>query len=277
MTKRSIFGLLIFIALIALTGIMFGAVFCLRNQNVKVIDGSTIVVDSSEIIKTAGLKNGQSIFMIDKDKAINNIEKAYPHIKVIQIKTIGLRSIQICVRSRHEMYYTEVNEKFYVLDEDLKVLNIIEEETSEPTNLTKIATGELNISTEAEICDFVGTNHQRNVAYDLFVAMNTVVTKNNGGNEEYLTRQDICDLLKTIEFEEFESFNKVIITTKYGVKLDIENPESNLRNKINICFSTIEQFVLIANNKEKSGTIKIYYDLNNEMQCVYIPETLASE
>ncbi|MBQ8615310.1 MAG: FtsQ-type POTRA domain-containing protein [Clostridia bacterium] len=281
MTKKSIIWLAIFVTLIALIGILFGAVFCLRNQNVKVVDGSALLVDKSEIIQTAGFKNGKSIFMIDKDKAISNIEAKYPHIKVVQIKTTGLLSIEISVRTRHEMYYTEANEKYYVLDEDLKVLNIIEETTSEsePTNLTKIVAGEISISTTTEVCDFVGTNHQRLVAYDLFVAMNTVVTKTDGETETYLDREDIKSMLKTVDFEEFDTFNKLIITTKYGVKLDIEKPENNLQNKINICFSTIETFLASTEteNKEQSGTIKIYYNLNNEMQCIYIPQTEVNE
>lgn len=279
MTKKSIIWLAIFATLIALIGILFGAVFCLRNQSVKVVDGSTLLVESNEIINTAGLKNGKSIFILDKETAINNIEKKYPHIKVVHIKTIGLRSIEICVRTRHEMYYAEANEKYYVLDEDLKVLDIIEETSSEsePTNLTKIATGDLNIPSTTEICDFIGSEHQRQVAYDLFVAMNTVVTKMDGENEVYLTREDICNTVKTLEFENFNSFNKIIITTSHGVVLDIEKPESNLQSKINVCFSTIEQFIEDANDKEKGGTIKIYYNLNNEMCCVYIPETIGNE
>ena len=273
MTKKSIIWLAIFAILMALTGIMFGAVFCLRNQSVKVIDGSSLLIDKSEIISTAGLQNGNSIFMLDKETAINNVEARYPHLKVVQIKTIGLRSIEIRVRRRHEMYYAQANEKYYVLDEDLKVLNIIEEisSESEPTNLTKIETGEIEIDSTTKICDFVGTVHQRKVAYELFVAMNTAVTKIDGENEVYLTRDDIKEMLVNVDLETYETFDKLIIKTKHGVMLDIENPQSNLQTKINICFSTIEEFINKANDKEKSGTIKIYYNLENEMQCVYIP------
>lgn len=276
MTKKGIIALIIFLFLAITVSVLFGAVFCLKNQSVKIIDGSTITVDDSEIISSAGLKKGQSIFMIDKNKAIDKIESKYPHLKVVQIKTTGITSIEICVRTRYEMYYTQANEKYYVFDEDLKVLEIIEDISSEnePKHLTRIEIGELEISTDTKVCDFVGTKKQRKIVYDLFVAMYTTV-KNESG--EFLTRNEVCALNKTISFEEFESFDKLIVETSYGVKLDIENPSSNLKNKINISFSTIEQFIEEKSEKEKSGIIRIYYDMNKEMKCVYIPESGSEE
>ncbi len=252
-------------------GVLFGAVFCLRNQEVKVIGGTPISVSREEIITAAGLENGQSIFMIDKNVAINNIESKFSHIKVVQIKTIDLMTIQFRVRARHAMFYAHENDKFYVLDEELKVLDILEPTASEPTHLTKIKSGDLNIDSATMKCDFVGSQTQRDATYNLFVAMNTVVTKMEGEEEVYLTRQDICEMLVEIDFENCETYDKIIITTKHGVKLDIENPSSNLQNKINLCFSTIEQFITDENNKEKSGTIKIYYDEAGIMKAVYIP------
>lgn len=273
MTKKGIIISSIILSVVILASILFGAVFCLRKQTVKVVDGSTLSVKATQIIETANLKKGKSIFMLDKNKAIKNIEAKYPHIKVVQIKTTSITSIEICVRARHEMYYTQANEKYYIFDEELKVLEIIDEisSESEPTHLTKIAESDLKISESTKICDFVGTEEQRKITDGLFTAMYTSVTKPEEANATYLTRTDICDINKEIEFEEFESFNKIIITTKYGVKLDIENPTNNIETKINICFSTIKHFMTEQNNKEKSGTIKIYSNLNGELVSVYIP------
>ena len=273
MTKKSVIIVSIFCGLIALMGVLFGAVFCLRNQEVKVVGDTPIAVSREEIIHAGGLENGQSIFMINKDKTINNIEAKFAYLKVIQIKTTDLMTIQIRVRARHEMFYVHENEKFYVLDEELKVLDILEATTTEPTHLTKIGSGELDISSATMKCDFVGTQQQRQTTYDLYVAMTTVVTKNNGANEVYFTRQDMRDTLLHLDFENLDTYNKIVIDTKFGVNLDIEKPQQDLQTKINICFSTIEQFILDENDKENSGTIKIYYNDIGEMKTVYIPET----
>jgi len=275
MTKRSVVSLLICGGVIALLAILFGVVFCLRNQNVKVVGDSPINVSREEIISSAGINNGQSIFMIDKNKAISNIEAKYSHIKVIQIKTTNLMSIEIRVRARHEMFYAQANEKYYILDEELKVLDILETTSSEPSQLIKIETGDLNIDSASMMCDFLGNKLQQKITYNLFVAMNTVVTKQDEGNDVYLTRDDIRATLLNINFEDYESYNKIVITTKYGVKLDIEKPQDDMQNKINICFSTIKQFIIDAKNKEQSGTIKIFYDINRNLKSIYIPDSVV--
>jgi len=242
-------------------------VFCLRNQQVKVVGATPITISREEIISAANLKNGQSIFMVDKNKAIQNIESKYPYVKVVQIKTTDLMSVDIIVRARHEMFYTEFNNNCYILDEELKVLDIVQPGV-EPINLTKIENGNLNIDELTLKCDFVGTKKQSKIVSNLFKSMVTVVTKDG----QYLEREDVKDVLSSIKFETFNTFDKVIITTSYGVKLDIENPSHNLQYKINVCFSTIDEFLIAENNKEKSGTIKLYFDLENNMQCVYISE-----
>lgn len=271
MTKKSIIGLSIFIVLIVLTAVLFGGVFCLRSQSVKVMEGSSVLIDTDEIITTAGFKTGKSIFMLDKEKAIKNIESKYSHIKVVQIKTTSLTSIEFKIRSRHEMFYIEANEQYYLLDEDLKVLQILDFSQPEPSHLTKIINKDLEISDNTQVCDFVGDDEQQSIIYNLHEAMNIYVTKLDKETEVNLSREDIREILRIVEFEDLESYNKLKIITSYGVKLDIEKPQSNLHHKVNICFSTIEQFIKDANNKEQGGTIKLFYDLNSEMQTVYIP------
>lgn len=276
MKKKGIISLSIIVVLIVLTGVLFGTVFCLRKQNVVVLGDNSPIVSKEDILKVAKLKNGQSIFMIDKETAINNIESEFPEIKVIQIKTTSIDEIKIYVRARHEMFYTEFNDKYYVLDEDLKVLRIIEESeegqaSNEPTNLTQIENGVLNINSSTKICDFVGSDYQKKTTYELCKAVTNNVKTKQGENKEYYTRADMCDILKVVEFEEFKTFNKIIITTKYGVKLDIENPTKNLADKINICFSTIRALISEGDNREQSGTIKIYYDLEGMQKNIYIP------
>ncbi|MBO5954666.1 MAG: FtsQ-type POTRA domain-containing protein [Clostridia bacterium] len=270
MTKKGIIWLSILVFIIVLIGVLFGTVFCLRSQSVTRMGDTPIEISNEEIIKTANLKNGQSIFMLDKDQATKNIETTYPYVKVVQIKTTGVTKIDIVIRARHNMYYTEFNENFYIFDEELKVLAIntaIDDAPAvEPTNLTHLENGVLNITSETKAGDFVGTDYEVQVAQQLYIAMVTTVTKPEGDGEDstevYFTRADFVDMIRDVEFEEYSTFNKIIITTKHGVKLDIENPTSNLQNKINICFSTIDYFLNSAEvgtqEKATKGTIKIY-------------------
>ena len=276
MSKKAVISLSIVAFLIVLVGVLFGTVFCLRSQSVVIVGDSPISISKEEIISTAGLKNGESIFIIDKDSAINKIEATYPKVKVIQIKTTSVNEIEICVRARHEMCYTKNNNNYFVLDEEFKVLDIIEsnnEGDNAPTHLTYIKENTLNINSSTMICDFVGDEFKRDIMSNLVSSMLRVVTKIDN-EEEYISRSDICNLIRNVEFGEHSTFKKVILTTKYGVKLDIESPNVDLENKINICFSTIKSFVTSEDSqiqaKSTSGTIKIYYDIDNNQKSIYI-------
>lgn len=272
MTKKGYIALGIFIVIIALFGVLFGAVFCLRTQNVTFLDGEMLSVNKKEIVSIANFKNGESIFLLDKEAAINKIEKKYPEIKVVHIKTTGVTSINIMLRRREKMFYTEYLDNYYIVDEDLKVLEIlekVEEPMNKPTDLIFINSENLEIDENTKLATFVGSSKQQNIISNLYKSMLTVVVNEEGF---YLEREDVKDMIKSVHFEEFKTFDKIIIETKYGVKLDIENPSKNLQNKINTCFSTIKTFILEANNKEKQGTIKIYYDIDNNQKCVYINE-----
>ena len=103
---------------------------------------------------------------------------------------------------------------------------------------------------------------QREASQNLYSALlNNVKTKTEE-ETEYYSRADFSSIFKTVEFEEFETFNKIIVTTNYGVKFDIENPNKDLTNKLNICLTAMNSFVLDeSDNRENSGTIKIYFDL----------------
>ncbi len=272
MTKKGLFFTIFIILLITLSAVLFSCVFCLKNQQVKIIDNSAILIDNSDIIETAGLKSRQPIFLLNKEQAIANIEHKYANIKVVQIKTTGLTSIEICVRSRHKTFYVEDNEKYYILDEDLKVLEIVEDITNTAApNLIKININ-LNIAENAKVCDFLGSNSQKKVIYSLYSSMINVATKKVEDKEVYFDRVDVINTIKQVEIQNFETFNKLLITTNYGVLLDVEKPEKDLEKKINICFSTIKMFIQEENNQEKSGTIKLYYDLDNKLNCVYVAE-----
>ncbi len=278
MTKKGIIWISVVLALLVLTGVLFGAVFCLRKQEVKNVGDGKLTVSNDAIIQTAGFKKGSSIFLLDKEKAINNIESVHPEIKVIQIKTVSLIRIEIVVRMRHEMFYTKIDQQYYVLDEELKVIDIRDDDDllERPvSHLIQITNGLENISiTSTKEGDFVGTEEQQQATKNLYVGMVTAVRKTVGEQLISYDREDVRNTIKEVKFETFNTFNKIVVTTSYGVKLDIENPQENMTHKVNVCFSSISQFIKDESNKEKSGTIKIYYDLEEKEHYVYIPDAL---
>lgn len=256
MTKKSIIISSVLIAITALMAILFGAVFRLRKIDVVRPENGLTAVTDQDIISASNLAYGKSIFMLDKQSAIDNIEQTYAEIKVIQIKTVSVLRVQICVRERVEMFYAEYNNTYYCLDEELKVLRQTE---TEPVNLIKLD-NDIGLNSNTKSHDFVGKQYSSQT-YDLFVAMYSNVKV----DDEYVDRQEICSLLESVKFEtayaliESEQtgveYTNLILNTRQGVTIKIANPNIDLGKKINICFATYN-----ALQDKSAGAIVIGYD-----------------
>lgn len=270
MTKKAkIITISIVLSILALILILFGAVFCLYKQDVVFIGdrSSTIDITNEEIIESAGLKKGRPIFSLDKETAMNNIERTYPYLKVIQINTVSAIRIEISVRERYEMYYTysDSTKKYYVLDEELKVLRM---SNIEPIGITKLESsilGEdmldiLGITSNTIVSDFLSTENYRGITYNLFVSMYNTVMIDDAGTDRYVDREDIKSLITKLQFAKGytleETYDRVILNLSNGFIVDIGKPQENFQDKVNICFSALDTLI---ENGETSGTIKYTY------------------
>lgn len=257
MTKKSIIITSILLSILALFLILFGAVFRLRHIDVVVTDNSSIVMTNDDIISASQLKKGKSIFMLDKQSAITNIENKYAEIKVVSIKTVSVMRVQIRVRERKEMFYAEYNSNFYCVDEDLKVLRKTE---TEPVNLIKINSEKLGITSDTKERDFLDKS-TANITYKLFVAMYTNVKV----DARYADRADILNLVKSIEIKTAYAltengsngvqYNNLILTTRAGLVMEIASPETGLNEKINVCFAAFNKL-----EDKSAGKIVVKYD-----------------
>lgn len=270
MTKKAkIITISIVLSILALILILFGAVFCLYKQDVVFIGDrtSTIDITNEEIIESAGLKKGRPIFSLDKETAMNNIERTYPYLKVIQINTVSAIRIEISVRERYEMYYTysDSTKKYYVLDEELKVLRMSDIEPIGITKLESSILGEdmldiLGITSNTIVSDFLSTENYRGITYKLFVSMYNTVMIDDAGTDRYVDREDIKSLITKLQFAKGytleETYDRVILNLSNGFIVDIGKPQENFQDKVNICFSALDTLI---ENGETRGTIKYTY------------------
>lgn len=245
--KKTIIASTLLITFITLIAILFSVVFCLRQQSVTFLD-ENIAYSEVEILSSAGLKNGESIFMIDKDKAIANIESIYPDLKVVQISTTSLTKIDIRVKKRHELFYIQSENKYYTLDQDLKVLDILSNEPS----LIKI---DLEYSKVQKKGDFILID-KANITADLFVAVYTTMLESEGA-DAYI---EMTDKIEKISFDIAHTlsgeYDRIIIALKSGIQFDIGRPNENLQHKINVCYQTM----ITDDVNDSSGVIRVYYD-----------------
>ena len=266
MSKGKIITFSIIGLIIVLNTILFSAVFCLRKQNVVASDDVTY--SSEEIVKAADLKRGQSIFLIDKEKATSNIESKFADVKVIQIKTTSLTEIEIKVRKRYPTYYIKNLGSYFVLDHDLKVLKIVAdtetEEIANIENLVQIKTKLNNLDVNTKTADFVGSSAQVNMSYNLFtsVYIRQMPDKETGA----AAHTKFCSLIEEISFSKGytangQAYDRLIVKTKQGMSFDVGKATNDLERKIYYCFTAMNSDKIAD---KTIGTITIAYDENGK-------------
>lgn len=300
MSKKQIITLSIIIGIIALLLILFGAVFCLRNVTVTTLyadsypltiiqDGQEVEITSDDIIQAAGLKKGSSIFTLDKDTAIENIEEAYPSLKVVQIKTVSVVRVEIIVRARVGVYYTEINVNdtssgdqsvgYYILDEDLVILQTLVGDNGNdvPNNYTYLNIEGLNLEANITLYSQISTSDIQEITADAFnyicsavkiLETDEEIIVSDSENAEYVERETFSSIIESIEIVQasvagYDSYVSgiywLVITTRNGEKIEILRPDEDLLTKINYCFAAIPLL------EDGNNTIICRYDENDEL------------
>ena len=282
MTKKRIIIISIIVFVVALILILFCAVFCVRRQDVTFLGErteNTLNITDENILQSAGIKNGSSIFSLDRDGVVQNIETSFPYLKVIQVNLVSAIRVEITVRERVAMYYTDFNGRYYIVDEELKVLNIVD---TAPADLSYIYpnvldddtnTNILGVTSNTNVCDFLGSENLQNITNDLYLSMCRTVMVDVPEGKEYVDRDDIKNIVNSIQFGydytiKDGRYDRVIISTSYGFTLDIGMPQNDLDYKVNVCFSTID--TLISQGRE-SGTIIYGFDKEGNTDIKYVP------
>lgn len=282
MTKKRIIIISIIVFVLALILILFCAVFCVRRQDVTFSGErteNTLNITDENILQSAGIKNGSSIFSLDRDGVVQNIETSFPYLKVIQVNLVSAIRVEITVRERVAMYYTDFNGRYYIVDEELKVLNIVD---TAPADLSYIYpnildddtnTNILGVTSNTNVCDFLGSENLQNITNDLYLSMCRTVMVDVPEGKEYVDRDDIKNIVNSIQFGydytiQDGRYDRVIISTSYGFTLDIGMPQNDLDYKVNVCFSTID--TLISQGRE-SGTIIYGFDKEGNTDIKYVP------
>ena len=279
MTKRAvIIWSSVLLGLIALFTILFGVVFRVRKIEFSYGDDFCYKTQIDDIASCSGLKKGGMIFSLDRDKVEKNIEKNFPFARVENVSIKSLTKVEIKLSSRSPLYYQAENEKYYILDEDCKVLNIVTDATqiSQYILLNQV----FSFGDDVEVGDFVKTSRS-SVCTSLYNSLYSNAMLNIGGEDKYLEREDMCNIIKIIRFGQVTELNgkvdNIYLTTSYGCTISITEPSVNLDLKINMAFSAlrkiIEQDAENGTNLQASGTIVVRYgyDTNENitLKCEY--------
>lgn len=162
MSKKKKIIILTASILVAIVGLLITlslTLFSLKSVSVDFRTSTLNLTSTQEEIIEQGRFKKSCVFFYNKNKAIKNIENAYPYIKVINIETKYPNSFVIHVTERQEVYMVYQNDKTYFLDEELRVLDIMENEI-ENTQSNSILLKGIHIGEKTREGDYINADYQ---------------------------------------------------------------------------------------------------------------------
>ena len=279
MKKKWIIALSVIVGIVLILVILAFTLFSLKSVSIDYRTNKVyITATDDEIIESADIDMGGSVFFRNKQYYIDNIERANPYVKVVNIETVFPSSFVIHIAERQKVFAVEHNGQCYIVDEDYKVLEILGEYNPEQTDAillnglevsgTSYAVGEfLQVTNSQPIYSALYENNRPlNEQKEMIESITFASTFDDNLGRE-------VDIIK-LKFFSGQTFK--IINSSYGLRyktalmLDVF---SQIYDFIGQTVTIDGEDVLLTEENLKTATIEIrnYYDYReyDESDCYF--------
>ena len=137
MRKKRLIIISVILSVFAVMIVLASTVFMLKSASVDIVSANTSVLsasDSDSIIKCAKFNYGGNVLFMNFNKQIERIEKEFAYAKVEKIERKFPNKVVVHISERSPAFYVQTTQYIYVLDNDLKVLNVVAPEDFNESN-----------------------------------------------------------------------------------------------------------------------------------------------
>ena len=235
--------------------VLSSTIFSLKNVNLVFYSNTVKLTDKNEeIINSGNFKYNQSIFFINKQKYIDNLERNSPYLKVINIETNFPNTLTINALERNELFVIKTYQNnsfknYAIVDDEFKILNT--------------TTSFVNSNSNPIIMNIEGVNFD---ALNLgeFLKSSEYDALLNRLSNELLSYNNNVLLLKA-NFAEinlnYENKNNLLIKMHSGVEILLKDYSNKLESKFQLALSYYD-----AQSPEKKEKGRITVFENNQQQ-----------
>ena len=242
-----LFSILTFLAvMIILNSVVF---------SVKKISANIVNADDERLcqnIKDSAQITPQSIFFLNEDLIIKNISRSVPQVKVIKLERKFPDKLIIHAYKREKICYIKYDNVFYILGEDLVVMDII---NTRPNDVFELFMGDdidMSDTLEGEELKIHST-----AKAEMIQLISCI--KNIGA--------DYFDLISKVYY--FRTKSDIYLKTNSGVMIHLSYTY-RLQEKVVIAFSLYNHTPIY----QASGVISAYIDIDGNLKASYRPEEI---
>ena len=228
--------------------VLSSAIFSLKYVELNFMLETNVLTGQEEsIIEGGSFRYGENVFFSNKANYIKNLEKSCSYIKVINLETKFPNKIIIHAIERNECFVIKLkNNKYAVVDEDMKVLKLLDVYNNTANNGIAILNSDLK-EQNLEAGDFFEVdNDYYKVLFDSF----------REWKNDY---EQIKEKVESIEVN-YNKEDQLLIKMRSGVKILIQKSSNQMSEKINYAFSIYDTKQVDGENVDytQNGTIYIY-------------------
>ena len=210
--------------------VLSSAVFSLATVEINFLSTTYYLTDNNAIIDSGSFKYGENVFFSSKKIYKNNLEKANPYLRVLNIETIFPNKLVINAVERQETYVFKLdNNKYAKTDEYLKILSITNVYQNNTENGIEILNSEVTSQTNLEAGDF-------------FVKTDTYLTELFTCFREWDSSYvALKSKIESVQLNYNNHQDRLLVNMRSGVQIIIRSAKSNLSDKLNLAFSFYDQ------------------------------------
>lgn len=151
--KKRLIIISVIVVFLALIILLSSTVFTLKYASVECRTTSLVITenDYDSIINSGNFKYGKNILFLNFTESKKQIEKEHPYVKVINIERKFPNYAVINIEERVPAVRLMVNEDWYVVDKELKVLNRVSEASEYLTISGEQSVPKLLISSDVDL------------------------------------------------------------------------------------------------------------------------------
>lgn len=138
--KKTLIVLSIVCLSLILLGVVFSLVFKLKTVDVEIrsrlVQNETLLGENiqEKVLKDGKFDYNKNVVFMNLNKNVENIEKENAFVKVEQVIRYFPNTVRVCISERIPRFRvrdTKVEDRWYILDEEFKVLDIVDNEEIE--------------------------------------------------------------------------------------------------------------------------------------------------
>lgn len=204
-----------------------------------------------------GIKRGRSIFLLNENEVIANVESKVNNIKVINIERKFPNAVYINYVKIFDYLAYELDGKVYYASSELKVLSEGEVRDNYSGYIKLVCTSEQTAVKDGYL--FAGSSKARSIMLSIMDAITQL------GMHSTMT-----DLFEFVDIDRYLAGGSIYIKTRTGVYIEVQGNEQGMKEKLHYAMSL---YYAQDKNRQQTGTIIAYRKSDGSTKVTYTDKT----